>query len=51
MPWWQTDNAQITQLQGKRDFLKDDWELMQRDLGYNDTGAPVTGARNPYVIL
>ena len=51
MPWWQTDNAQITHLQGKLDLPKDGWELMKRDLGYNDAGQPTTGTRNPYVIL
>lgn len=51
MPWWQTDNAQISHLQGKLDFPKDGWELMKRDLGYSDSGTPVTGTRNPYVIL
>jgi len=51
MPWWQTDNAQITHLQGKLDYPKDGWELMKRDLGYDDAGNPVTGTRNPYVIL
>lgn len=51
MPWWQTDNARITHLQGKLDLPKDGWELMKRDLGYNDAGAPVSGTRNPYVIL
>ena len=51
LPYWQTDNAKITHLQGKPDLPKDGWELMKRDLGYNDAGAPVTGSRNPYVIL
>lgn len=51
LPWWQTDNAQITHLQGKLDFPKDGWELMKRDFGYNDAGNPVTSSRNPYVIL
>ncbi|GAA4038286.1 hypothetical protein GCM10022409_24660 [Hymenobacter glaciei] len=51
MPWWQTDNAQITHIQGKVDLPKDGWELMKRDLGYNDAAQPITGTRNPYVIL
>ena len=51
MPWWQTDNAQITHIQGKRDLPKDGWELIKTDLGYNDAAQPTTGTRNPYVIL
>ena len=51
MPWWQTDNAPITNLQGKLDLPKDGWELMKRDLGYDNAGQPTTGTRNPYVIL
>lgn len=51
MPWWQTDNAQIANLQGKLDLPKDGWELLKRGLGYNDAGQANTATINPYVIL
>ncbi len=50
LPWWQTDNVQISALQGYVDKPADGWELIKRDLGYDDTGAPAS-VTNPYVIL
>lgn len=51
MPWEQTDNTSVTHILGKRDLPKDGWELLKRDFGYNDSGSPITGSRNPYVVL
>ncbi|RIY04613.1 hypothetical protein D0T11_21570, partial [Hymenobacter rubripertinctus] len=51
MPWEQTDNTSVTHILGKRDLPKDGWELLKRDMGYNDAGSPVVGSRNPYVVL
>ena len=51
LPWEQTDNTNVTHILGKRDYPKDGWELLKRDLGYDDSRAPIAGSRNPYVVL
>ncbi|MFD2787209.1 hypothetical protein [Hymenobacter rubripertinctus] len=41
----------MTHILGKRDLPKDGWELIKRNLGYQDDGTPYSNLVNPYVVL
>lgn len=51
LPWEQSDNPLMTHILGKRDLPGDGWELIKRNLGYLDSGAPAANLVNPYVVL
>lgn len=51
MPWEQSDNPLMTHILGKEDMPGDGWELIKRNLGYDDYGAPIANLVNPYVVL
>lgn len=51
MPWEQSDNPLMTHILGKEDMPGDGWELIKRNLGYDDSGTRVANLVNPYVVL
>ena len=51
LPWEQSDNPLMTHILGKRDLPGDGWELIKRNLGYDDGGTRVANLVNPYVVL
>lgn len=51
MPWEQSDNARLTQILGQHDTPAQGWQLIKRDLGYNDAGVALGAIKNPYVII
>ncbi|GAB3306920.1 hypothetical protein GCM10027511_18710 [Hymenobacter humi] len=50
LPWRQPFNSNMDRFQGKIDNPADGWELIRRDLGYDDAGNPAK-TTNPTVIL
>lgn len=50
MPWLQPTNPVMDRFQGLIDKPSDGWELIRRDLGYDDAGNPVK-TTNPTLIL
>lgn len=51
-PFNQTNNSEVDHLYLSNDFKPiDGWELIHRDLGYEDNGTPKTDLVNPYLIL
>ena len=50
LPWQQPGNINMERFQGKNDIPANGWELIRRDLGYDDAGNP-TATKNPTVIL
>lgn len=51
MPWEQSDNSAMTHILGKTDLPGDGWELLKRNLGFDDSGMAVANFTNPYVVL
>lgn len=49
LPWQQANNINMTRFQSKNDIPTNGWELIRRDLGFNDTGAPLVTS-DPFVI-
>ncbi|GAA4006900.1 hypothetical protein GCM10022408_18460 [Hymenobacter fastidiosus] len=50
LPWLQPGNAVMDRFQGRVDTPGDGWELIRRDLGYKDSGAP-SQTTNPLLII
>lgn len=50
LPWLQPANSNMDRFQGKIDKPGDGWELIRRDLGYDDAGNPAK-TTNPTLIL
>lgn len=50
-PWEQSDNARLTHILGQEDTPSKGWQLIKRDLGYNDQGGAMGAIKNPYVII
>ena len=50
LPWRQPTNINMDRFQGKIDMPQDGWELIRRDLGYDDAGNPAK-TTNPTLIL
>ncbi|RTQ51398.1 T9SS type A sorting domain-containing protein [Hymenobacter gummosus] len=50
LPWQQPLNVNMERFQGKNDVPADGWELVRRDLGFDDNGNPAN-TRNPTVLL
>ena len=50
LPWLQPNNPVMDRFNGKIDTPGDGWELIRRDLGYDDAGNPVK-TTNPTLIL
>ncbi|WP_375417275.1 T9SS type A sorting domain-containing protein [uncultured Hymenobacter sp.] len=50
LPWLQPSNAVMDRFQGHIDTPGDGWELIRRDLGYFDSGAPAK-TTNPLLII
>jgi hypothetical protein len=50
LPWRQPYNSNMDRFQGKIDMPQDGWELIRRDLGYDDAGNPAK-TTNPTLIL
>lgn len=51
MPWEQSDNPRLTHILGQNDTPTQGWQLIKRDLGYNDAGVALGAIKNPYVII
>ena len=51
LPWLQPTNSNMDRFQGKIDKSIDGWELIRRDLGYDDAGNPAKKTTNPTLIL
>jgi hypothetical protein len=51
LPWEQPNNVNMERILGKRDKPTDGWELVRRDLGFDNANNPIPGTRNPYIIL
>lgn len=50
LPWLQPGNAVMDRFQSQVDTPGDGWELIRRDLGYKDSGAP-SQTTNPLLII
>lgn len=50
LPWQQPSNINMDRFQGKNDLPQDGWELIRRDLGYDDANNPAK-TTNPSLIL
>lgn len=50
-PYNQTNNLNVDYLYNNPDKTIDGWELINRDLGFNDDGTPHPGTSNPYLII
>lgn len=50
VPWQQANNINMERFQGKNDIAINGWQLIRRDLGYDDGGNPQV-TQNPFVII
>jgi hypothetical protein len=50
LPWQQANNTNMVRFQGKNDISTNGWQLIRRDLGYDEAGNPLVTS-NPFVIL